>query len=75
MKAKINIIEGPCDYLDDEPLPEYDFSRAKHYHSEEERKKVLIELEPEVACHFHTSKEVNKILKLYINTSKRKRVS
>jgi hypothetical protein len=72
MKAKINIIKGECDYIDEEPLPEYDFSNAKHYHSEEERKKVLIELEPEVARHFHNSKEVNKILKTYIRSMKRK---
>jgi hypothetical protein len=61
MKKKVNIIDTPCDYLDDDIQKEYDFSNAKFYNFRENR--TVVEIEPEVFKFFGSTAKINHILK------------
>jgi len=61
MKQEVNIIKGPCDYLDEDFPEEIDFSNAKFYHSRENTK--LVEIEPDVFDFFGSPARINHILK------------
>ncbi len=61
MKEKVNIIEEPCDYLDDDLEREYDFSNAKFYNHREN--KTVVELDPDVYNFFGSPEKINQILK------------
>ena len=81
MKKTIKYIDGDkvtitsnsnLDLDDDLPL-EVDFSNAKPFHNSKlakklsSKKKVLIELEPDISCFFKNSKQVNNYLRNQIN--------
>ena len=61
MKQEVKIIKGPCDYLEEDILEEYDLSHAKFYHSRENMK--LVEIEPDVYNFFGSPAKINHILK------------
>jgi hypothetical protein len=52
--------------IDDDLLPEYDFSKTRR-NSYSSKNRVFIELTPEVAKVYKTSKEVNRTLKAIIS--------
>ena len=61
MKQEVNIIEEPCDYLEDDIKKEYDFSNAKFYNFRDN--KTVVEIEPEVYKFFGSPAKINHILK------------
>ncbi|MCX6156008.1 MAG: hypothetical protein NT007_17815 [Candidatus Kapabacteria bacterium] len=61
MKQEVNIIEGPCDYLEEDIQPEYDFTNAQFYHLRD--KPAMVEIEPEVFEYFGSAAKINHILK------------
>ena len=61
MNQEVNIIEGPCDYLDDDIPEEIDFSDAKFYHPRE--KLTVVEIDPDVYKFFGSPAKINHILK------------
>jgi len=62
MKAKINIIKGECDYLDEEMPEEIDFSNGiKNPYAKKGSR--LFAIEPEVLKFFPDSNSVNEALR------------
>ena len=61
MKKEINIIEEPCDYLDDDIEKEYDFSNAKFYNFRDNR--TVVEIEPDLYKYFGSAAKIINILK------------
>jgi hypothetical protein len=61
MNQKVNIIEGSCDYLEDDIQKEYDFSNAKFYNFKSKRN--VIEIEPDIYNFFGSPANINHILK------------
>lgn len=75
MKTKIKIIDSECDYLDEDLPEEIDFSTGKQ-NPYSINKKVLVELDPDIAKVFKNSKEVNRALRGIISIiPKNQRVS
>lgn len=75
MKTKIKIIDSECDYLDEDMPEEIDFSDGKP-NPYSNIKKVIVELDPDIAKVFKNSKEVNRALRGIISIiPKRDRVS
>jgi hypothetical protein len=72
MKTKVKILDGQCDYLDEDIPKEIDFSNGKpnpFYKS----KKVIVELEPDIAHVFRNSNEVNNALRILISAIPKRR--
>jgi hypothetical protein len=68
---KVTIIKESEVSYNDDILPEYDFSKAKPFRERTSNSKIVVELDPEVARYFQTSKQVNLTLKA-IKTSLKK---
>ncbi len=64
MEHRIHVYSDPNEDLEDDLLPEYDFSKAKHnpYAERALRRKAII-LEKDIAEVFTTSEQVNKALR------------
>lgn len=69
---EVTIIQEPCDYLDDD-IPEnlhldWDKARPNPYAKMlNEQKKVLIQLDPDVAKYFRSSEQVNNYLRKHLH--------
>jgi hypothetical protein len=70
MKTKVNILDTPCEYLDEDIPEEIDFSNGKP-NPFYKAKKVKIELAPDTAEFFKNSDEVNNALRVLILSAKR----
>ncbi len=66
---KINILNTPCDYIDDELPEEIDFSELTVIDNPiDSKKKVTFTLEPAIAKHFRSSKHLNQFLHLQLKS-------
>lgn len=70
MKTKVNKLDTPCDYLDEDIPEEIDFSNGKP-NPFVKYKKVKVELEPDTAQFFKNSDEVNNALRVLIRSAKK----
>ena len=66
MRAKVKILDTPCDYLDEDMPDEIDFSEGKPNPFAID-KKVIVELAPDIAQVFRNSDEVNNALRVFIS--------
>ncbi|OGU12730.1 MAG: hypothetical protein A2X61_10070 [Ignavibacteria bacterium GWB2_35_12] len=70
MKNEVKILDTPCDYLDEDIPKEIDFSDGNP-NPFVQRKKVKVELEPDVADVFSNSNEVNNALRVLMRSAKK----
>ena len=66
MKTKVKILETPCDYIDEDIPAEIDFSKGKP-NPFLKHKKVIAEIEPDIAHFFRNSNVVNNALRILIS--------
>ncbi len=66
-KKKITILDETCDDINDELPDEIDFSKLKRVENPL-RRPITITLEPDVAEHFKSSKQLNQFLRLQIRS-------
>ena len=72
MKTKVKLLDTPCDYLDEDIPEEIDFSNGKP-NPFYKTKKVIVELEPDIANVFRNSTEVNNALRVLISAIPKRR--
>lgn len=66
MRTKVDILDTPCDYLDEDMPDEINFSDGKPNPFAKD-KKVIVELAPDIAQVFRNSDEVNNALRVFIS--------
>jgi hypothetical protein len=72
MKTKVKILDTPCDYIDEDIPEEIDFSDGKP-NPFYKAKKVIVEIEPDIANVFRNSNEVNNALRVLISAIPKRR--
>ncbi len=68
MKTKYKILDSTCDYLEEDMPDEIDFSDGTS-NPFLNKEVINIELEPDIARYFKTSKEVNNALRTFIHSN------
>ena len=67
-KHKINVLDEPCEDLNDDLPEEIDFSKLRRIDNPLRNKAITITLEPDIAKHFKNSKQFNQFLRLQIKS-------